>query len=92
MKSKGKHHSEKLLEFQDDAKKIWRIMKEVIGKSKLINLTLPRKIATCRIAYVFNNFFITLGPNGYKPMTFQRLQVLSKATSKETNETIKTMS
>ena len=63
MKSKGKHYSEKLLEFQDDAKKIWRIMKEVIRKSKLINLTLPRKIATCRIAHAFNNFFINIGPN-----------------------------
>ena len=37
MKSKRKYYSEKLLQFQGDAKKTWRIMKEVIGKSKLIH-------------------------------------------------------
>ena len=30
MKSKRKYYSEKLLQFQSDAKKTWRIMKEVI--------------------------------------------------------------
>ena len=44
MKSKWKYYSKKLLQFQDDAKKTWRIMKEVIGKSKFIHSTLPRKI------------------------------------------------
>ena len=44
MKSKRKYYSEKLLQFQGDGKKTWRIMKEVIGKSKLIHSTLPRKI------------------------------------------------
>ena len=44
MKSKRKYYPEKLLEFQDDAKKTWRIMKEVTGKSKLIHSTLLRKI------------------------------------------------
>ena len=43
MKSKRKYYSEKLLQFQGDAKKTWRIMKEVIGKSKLIYSTFPRK-------------------------------------------------
>ena len=44
MKYKRKYYSEKLLQFQGDAKKTWRIMKEVIGKYKLIHSTLPRKI------------------------------------------------
>ena len=39
MKSKRKYCSEKLLQFQGDAKKTWPIMKEVIGKSKLIHST-----------------------------------------------------
>ena len=37
MKCKRKYYSEKLLQSQGDAKKIWRIMKEVIGKCKLIH-------------------------------------------------------
>ena len=71
MKSKRKYYPEKLLQFQDDAKKTWRIMKEVIGKSRLIHSTLPRKIIINKnaifeekhIANVFNNFFINIGPN-----------------------------
>ena len=70
MKSKRKYYSEKLLQFQGDAKKTWRIMKEVIGKSKLIHSTLPRKIIINKnvifeekhIANAFNNFFINIGP------------------------------
>ena len=45
-------------------------MKEVIGKSKLIHSTLPRKIVINKnvifeekhIANAFNNFFINIGP------------------------------
>ena len=70
MKSKRKYYSEKLLQFQGNAKKTWRIMKEVIGKSKLIHSTLPRKIIINKnvifeekhIANAFNNFFINIGP------------------------------
>ena len=43
MKSKRKYYSEKLLQFQGDAKKTLQIMKEVIVKSKLIYSTLPCK-------------------------------------------------
>ena len=47
-----------------------RIMKKVIGKSKLIHSTLPRKIGINknvifeekRTANAFNNFFINIGP------------------------------
>ena len=70
MKSKGKYYSE-ILQFQGDTKKTWRIMKEVIGKSKLIPSTLPHKIVINknvifeekRIASAFNNFSLTLVQN-----------------------------
>ena len=70
MKSKRKYYSEKLLQFQGDVKKTLRIMKEVIGKSKLIHSNLLRKIVINknvvfeekRIASAFNNFFINIGP------------------------------
>ena len=70
MKSKRKYYSEKLLQFQGDVKKTWRIMKEVIGKSKHIHSNLLRKIVINknvvfeekRIASAFNNFFINIGP------------------------------
>ena len=70
MKSKRKCYSEKLLQFQGDSNKIWRIMKEVIRKSKLIHSTLPHKIVINknvvfeekRITNAFNNFFINVGP------------------------------
>ena len=64
MKSKRKYYSEKLLQFQGDVKKTWRIMKEVIGKSKHIHSNLLRKIVINknvvfeekRIASAFNFF------------------------------------
>ena len=70
MKSKRKYCYEKLLQFQGDAKKTWRIMKEVIGKSKLIHSNLPRKIVLNKnvifeekqIANASNSFFINIGP------------------------------
>ena len=33
----------KLMEFHVDPRKTWQIMKEVVGKSNLINTNLPRK-------------------------------------------------
>ena len=44
-KFKCKYYPEKLLQFQGDAKKIWRITKEVIGKSKLIHSTYRSKLS-----------------------------------------------
>ena len=46
-------------------------MKEVIGKSKLIHSTLPRKVVIIKIYIIvgkktankFNNLFINIGPN-----------------------------
>ena len=58
----------KLLQFQGDTKKAWQVMKEVIGKSKLIHSTLLRKIVVNkndekRIAKHSITFFITLVQN-----------------------------
>ena len=52
------------------SKKTWQIIKEVIGKSKLIHSTLPRKtvinknviLEEQQIANAFNNFVINIGP------------------------------
>ena len=80
MKSKQKYYSEKLLQLQGDAKETQRIMKEVIGKSKLIHSTIPSKLIINRnvifegkrIANAFNNFFIDIGsdlPDGIPTAT-----------------------
>ena len=61
-------------------------MKEVIGKSKFIHSTLPRKIIINknvifeenRVANAFNNFFITIGP-----------ELANESYIQGTNETIK---
>ena len=69
MNSKWKYYSKKLLKFPCDVQKTWRIMKEVIGKSKLFHSTLPRKIFSKNVSYEekhiansFNHFFINIGP------------------------------
>ena len=72
MKSKRKYNSEKSLQFQGDAKKTSRIIKEVIRNlSKLIHSILLRKIVINKnlifeekhIANAaFNNFFINIRP------------------------------
>ena len=70
MKSKWKYYPKKLLPFQGDPKKTWQIIKEVIGKSKPIHSTLPRKtvidknvaLEEQQIANAFNNFVINIGP------------------------------
>ena len=43
-KSKKKFYSAKLIKFQRDAKKTWRIMKELIGKSGIDKSSFPQKI------------------------------------------------
>ena len=95
MESKRKYYSEKLPQFQGDAKKTWRIMKEVIGKSKLIQSNLPLKIVINKIvifdekqiANAFNNFFINIGPKLADDIpTFSRS---FESYVRNTNETIK---
>ena len=68
MKSKRKYYSEKLLQFQGDAKKIikgWRIMKEMIRKCKLFQSILLRKMLSLSKSELKTHstiFFINIGP------------------------------
>ena len=45
-KSKKRFYSEKLMKFQGDAKKAWRIMKKLLGKIKIKKSPLPFKVVT----------------------------------------------
>ena len=68
MKSKRKYYSEKLVQFQGDAKKIikgWRIMKEMIRKCKLFQSILLRKMLSLSKSELQTHstiFFINIGP------------------------------
>ena len=50
MKSKRKYYSEKL-KFQGDTKKTWRIMKEMIGKSKPVHSTYSAKLSLLKMLF-----------------------------------------
>ena len=43
-KSKKNFYSAKLIKFQGDTKNIWRIMKELIGRSGIFKSSFPQKI------------------------------------------------
>ena len=68
-RSKKKFYSEKLRKFKGDAKKIWSIMKELLGKCTTKSSTLPTKIAVnetdifdaTKIVDEFNKFFTNIG-------------------------------
>ena len=69
--SKKQHYSKLLIKNQGDMKATWRIMKEIIGKSKVVSSTLPRRVIVNKeeiydqniIAEKFNNFFVNVGPS-----------------------------
>ena len=69
-RSKKNFYSAKLIKFQGDTKKTWRVMKELIGKSGIGKSSFPQKIAMdkteivgkTKIANEFNKFFINVGP------------------------------
>ena len=81
MKSKREYYSEKILQFQGDAKQniVNYERSERSGKSKLIHSTLPRKSVINKnvifeekhIGNAINNFFINIGPKlaDYIPTT-----------------------
>ena len=70
-KSKRIYHSSKILEIKNNAKKIWGVMKELIGKARNTESSLPIKLVIEKkevteikdIAKKFNNFFTNVGPN-----------------------------
>ena len=58
-----KYYSEKISEYKHDAKKIWCIMKELIGKIKLHLSNLPRRVTVNDVdnSHEFNAFFTNIG-------------------------------
>lgn len=72
-KSEKYYDSTQILKYKDNIKQTWLIIKEVIGKTKMIHNNLPEKLTnTCRwkiysgpkeeTAIEFNNFFVRISP------------------------------
>ena len=69
--SKKKYFQEKLSFYKNDIKNTWKTLKDVIGKTKINENRLPKKIALENkeitdqktIAERFNEFFVNVGPN-----------------------------
>ena len=59
------------MKYQNDIKKTWKVIKEVIGKIKALSSNLPRRVTIdnveitdkTAIAENFNDFFATIGSN-----------------------------
>lgn len=70
-KAKKKYYSEIISKYKYDSKNTWRIMKEIIGKTKEKSNSLPQVIKVNGkniydqnvVAKEFNKFFINVGPN-----------------------------
>ena len=64
-------HRDKIKLFENDIRNTWKVMKEVIGKKKCNNATLPKHLIVDKIeisdaksiAEKFNEFFVNIGPN-----------------------------
>ena len=69
-KSKRIYYSSKILEFKNNAKKTWGVMKELIGKIRNTASSLPKKLVIEKkeiteikdIGEEFHNFFSNVGP------------------------------
>ena len=76
-KFKRIYYSSKLLEFTNNARKTWDVMKEVIGKIRNTEASSPKKHVfekkeTTKIKYIaeeFNNFFTIVGPRFAKKVS-----------------------
>ena len=81
-KSKKSFYSQKIIEYKDNAKKTWNVMKELIGKTRKSEPHLPGKLlineqevsGKVEIANKFNTFFTNIGaelakniPNASRP-------------------------
>ena len=68
-KSKIYYYSEQIMKYKDNRKKTWKITKQMIGKTKMINCNLTEKLIANgknilnkkQIADEFNNFFVKIG-------------------------------
>ena len=69
-RAKSQYYSKMILHYKDNIKKTWQIMKEVIGKGKLVNNSLPKHLILNNrnifnqktIASSFNEYFANVGP------------------------------
>ena len=69
-RAKSQYYSKMILHYKDNIKKTWQIMKEVIGKGKLVNNSLPKHLILNNrnifdqktIANSFNEYFVNVGP------------------------------
>ena len=69
--SKKKYFQEKLSFYKNDIKNTWKTLKDVIGKTKINENRLPKKIALENkeitdqktVAEKFNEFYVNVGPN-----------------------------
>ena len=70
-KSKKNYFNERLNKYQNNVKKTWHVIKEVIGNLKPVAHTLPKRIVINNvvindkktIAEHFNRYFVNVGPN-----------------------------
>ena len=70
-RAKSQYYSKMILHYKDNIKKTWQIMKEVIGKGKLVNNSLPKHLILNNrnifdqktIANSFNEYFVNVEPN-----------------------------
>ena len=68
-KSKKSYYSQKIIEYKDNTKKTWNVMKELIGKTRKSEPHLPGKLlineqevsGKVEIANKFNAFFANIG-------------------------------
>ena len=69
-RAKSQYYSKMILHYKDNIKKSWQIIKEVIGKGKLVNNSLPKHLILYNrnifdqktIANSFNEYFVNVGP------------------------------
>ena len=70
-KSKANYFNERLNKYQNNVKKTWDVIKEVIGSTKSNSHTLPKRLIVNNveilekkaIAEHFNEYFVSVGPN-----------------------------
>ena len=69
--AKKNYYRDKIKLFENDIRNTWKIMKEIIGKKKCNNETLPKQLIVDKIeihnaksiAEKFNELFVNIGPN-----------------------------
>ena len=99
-KSKKLYYSQKLIQHKDNIRKTWRVMKEIIGKTKVFHSNFPQKVKENevnivdkeKIASAFNQFFINIGPDLAKKIPESTEDYASFVKKVETNLPSKALS